>query len=97
MRGRMGGMRRHLGTIGTAFFFIAVINFAIYEAVSLKIGGDAINGKVENGHYYVCSHGQYTEVSHEIWNYSNAHAISVLITHPIGLLGCALAVYAAKK
>ena len=96
-RVRMGGMKRHLGAIGTAIFFIAMINFAIFWAVALKIGGDAISGKVENGHYYVCEHGKYTEVSRGVWNYSKAHTISVFFTHPIGILGCALAAYAARK
>jgi len=97
MRGRMGGMKRYLGTLGAVAFFIAMINFAIFWLVALKIGGDAISGKVENGHYYVCEHGEYTEVSPGIWNYSKAHTISVFFTHPIGILGGALAAYATRK
>jgi hypothetical protein len=93
----MAGMKRHLAYIGTAVFFIAIINFALFLAIAQKIGGDAINGKVQNGRYYVSEHGKLTEVSHGVWIYSQAHAISVFITHPIGLLGGALAAYAARK
>ena len=93
----MGGMKRHLAYIGTAVFFIAIINFAVFLAISQKIGGDTINGKVQNGRYYLSEHGTLTEVSHGVWIYSKAHAISVFVTQPIGLLGGALAVYAARK
>lgn len=33
------------------FSVITLISFAIFSAV---LGGDALNGKIENGHYYVC-------------------------------------------
>lgn len=71
-------------------FFIALINFAIFVMVAVNIGGDAISGKVENGRYYLSNHGKLTEVSPAVWQYSKIHAISVWITHPLGLAGAAL-------
>lgn len=56
----------------------AVINFLAFSFVSEWIGGDALNGYVKNGHYYLCSHGWYTEVAASVWNYSYWHAISAI-------------------
>src|SRR5712692_3947991 len=63
-------------------FWIACINFIIFWVVGVSIGGDAINGSVEDGKYYLSSHGKKTQVSRELFNYSYIHAISVCITHP---------------
>jgi hypothetical protein len=91
-------MKRYAETIGSIIFFIAFINFAIFWVVALWIGGDAISGKVENGHYYVSNHGKLTEVSHAVWTYSQAHTISVFFTHPIGILvGGGLLEYSRRK
>jgi hypothetical protein len=91
-------MKRYAGKIGTALLFIAFINFAAFCIVAVSIGGDAINGRIENGHYYLASHGQLTEVSPEVWTYSKYHAISVFITHPIGILvGGGLMEYSRRK
>ena len=40
-----------------------VISFLIFWVLSVFVGGDAVNGKIEDGRYYFCSHGKYTEVS----------------------------------
>jgi hypothetical protein len=44
-------------------FAIYAVAFVIFIIISLIAGGDAVNGKIENGHYYLCSHGKYTETS----------------------------------
>ena len=67
-------------------FTTFLINFAIYIGVGTVIGGDAFNGKVENGHYYVMWHGKYTEVSSAVWHYSRIHTISIFITFFLVLL-----------
>ena len=41
---------------------IAFLNFMLLALISAFIGGDALNGKIEDGRYYVGSHGHYTEV-----------------------------------
>ena len=67
-------------------FIVAIVNFAVFVLVAMRIGGDALNGKVENGHYLLNSHGTYTEVSHRLFLYSQIHASSLFVTHPLGLL-----------
>ena len=80
-------MKKTLSILGAILLSIAFINFAVFWIVAVCIGGDAISGKAENGHYYVSSHGKPTEVSSRVWHYSRVHTRSVWITHPIGLLG----------
>ena len=67
-------------------FIVAIVNFAVFVIVALRIGGDALNGTVENGHYLLYSHGTYTEVSHGVFLYSQIHASSLLVTHALGFL-----------
>jgi len=73
--------------LAIALFVLGFLNFASFFAVALFLGGDAINGKIEAGRYYLCSHGRYTEVSQSVFNYSKLHVYSVFITHPLGMLG----------
>jgi hypothetical protein len=68
-------------------FAAALANFAAFAYISMRLGGDAVNGMVKDGHYFVMAHGKYTEVSKEDWTYSLWHARSVWVTHPLGLLG----------
>jgi hypothetical protein len=77
---------------------LAFFNFAAFFVVALMLGGDALNGKIEDGRYYLANHGRFTEVSSAVWHYSRAHVISVLITHPLGILGGGgLMAYANRK
>lgn len=53
------------------------------------LGGDAVNGKIEDGRYYLfgvrSNAGQkvYTEVSEPVFNYSKWHVYSVWVTWPL--------------
>ena len=64
--------RRILSATG----WIVALNFVAFFVVAAYLGGDALNGHIENGHYYVCWRGGCHEVSNTIWNYSWWHAIS---------------------
>ena len=77
--------------ISLCLFILAFVNFTLFWSVSLCLGGDALNGKIENGHYYLANHGELKEVSEATWNYSYYHSVSVLITHPLGIGSMALA------
>ena len=39
-------------------FKFGVVLFAIFIIFSLIVGGDAVSGKIEDGRYYVSSHGK---------------------------------------
>ena len=60
--------------------YLWVLNFSIYVAAAIALGGDAINGHATGGHYYLAMHGRSTEVSRAIFEYSRWHTY-VLWTH----------------
>ena len=53
---------------------LAMVNFFAFVVGSAYLGGDALNGYVRAGHYFVCAHGGCAEVSSAIWRYSYWHA-----------------------
>jgi hypothetical protein len=65
---------------------VAVINFTAFAVLSLSWGGDALNGKMEDGRFYLGHKGHFVEVSEARWRASRAHAISVLVTHPFAII-----------
>ena len=62
-------------------FTLGLVNFALYFIGAIYLGGDAINGKIVDGHYFLMSHGRYTEVSADISNYSKWHVYCTWVTH----------------
>ena len=73
---------------------VAVPNFIWFVAESGSQGGDALNGYVAAGHYFLASHGIYTEVGAGTWEWSRMHALSVLATLPFAVAG---AVYLTRR
>ena len=73
-------------TLCIGMFVLAIVNFAAFWVMAVYLGGDAVNGGIRDGHYYLMSHGRSTEVSAAVFNYSKWHAYSVWVTHPLGLL-----------
>lgn len=69
-----------------AIIALALVNFVSYVLIAAQLGGDAINGLARDGHYYLMSHGAYTEVSETVFTYSRWHAYSLWCTHPLGML-----------
>ena len=57
---------------------LAAINFFTFLAASSYLGGDALNGYMTAGHYFVCAHGHCTEVSGSVWHYSWWHAVTAV-------------------
>jgi hypothetical protein len=56
--------------------WLAMANFFAFFVGSLYLGGDALNGFVRAGHYFLCEHGHCVEVSEALWRYSYWHAIT---------------------
>lgn len=61
---------------------LAATNFLAFVAITFYLGGDALNGYVQNGHYFLGLHsnGPFTEVSRTVFNYSRWHALSVIVS-----------------
>lgn len=70
--------------------YAGAVNFLAFLLSYLILGGDALSGKTEQGHYYLGDHGVFTEVSRTIFIYSACHAYSAL-------LGMIAFVWAARK
>ena len=47
---------------------------------SVWLGGDALNGRIADGHFFVANKGSLREVSEAVFTYSRWHALSVLFT-----------------
>ena len=65
-----------MGKATRILFMVTVINFGVWGVVNSSIHGDAINGKIEHGRYYVAMKGRYTEVSRGVYWYSFVHTCS---------------------
>ena len=73
-------------TSAKIFGAIALLNFFSFLVACLLLGGDALNGHVEAGRYFLSNHGKLTEVTSEIFRYSQLHGASLFITHPLAML-----------
>jgi len=62
------------------FAALAAVNFVAFVAITFYLGGDALNGHVQSGHYFLGLHsnGPFTEVSRAVFVYSAWHALSVI-------------------
>jgi hypothetical protein len=56
--------------LGYTMLAIGLLNFISFGIIMDVIGGDAAEGKIENGRYYVESHTHYREVSHAVFEFS---------------------------
>jgi hypothetical protein len=72
---------------------IGAVNFFWVVAESMALGGDALNGYQRDGHYFVGSHGSYTEVGRTAWEWSRVHTASLAITHPLAMVGMAYVLF----
>ena len=53
---------------------VFIISFVAFFAISIEIGGDALNGHITDGVHYVSQAGKDTAVHPLVWYYSAVHA-----------------------
>jgi hypothetical protein len=75
---------------------IGVANFFLFILGAIFLGGDALSGRAENGHYFVSSHGALTEVSAFAWAYSLVHLCSNFATFPASLVASLIALFRGR-
>ena len=73
-------------TTCAAFFLASFINWFVFFAISVALGGDGLGGKVENGKYYVVWHGRYNEVQPSFFTFSSIHAAYSVGTFAFALI-----------
>jgi hypothetical protein len=83
--------------LASIVILVGAVNFVWFLGESASIGGDALNGYSAGGQYYVSLHGTFTEVSRETWEWSRAHAMSVLVTQPLAILGMAYVFWRSRE
>jgi hypothetical protein len=76
---------------------VALLNFFSFIFISLYLGGDALNGKEEQEHFYLNSHGHYTEVSEKVFQYSEIHGYSMWATHSLAIFSGAFFILRRKR
>src|SRR6266516_3997378 len=67
------------------YYEIGFANFLLFLTISQFIGGSALNGMIQNGHYFLGEHGRYVEVSSLAYRYSQIHTYSLVVTTIVGL------------
>lgn len=79
--------------LAVAVIVVGFANFLAFFIVSAALGGDGLNGHVTDGHYYVASHGTYTEVSEAAWTASRIHALVTMLSWPLVMLSMAFLLF----
>jgi hypothetical protein len=80
------GITRRMKRFACMLVCVGLLNFCAFMAHDSLIGGSAGLGKVENGKYYVGSHGHYTEVSQAAFEFSKWHEVSALLMFLVAML-----------
>ena len=63
---------------------ITFLNWFAFMGVAQFLGGDALRGKVEDGHYFLGMGGAYVEVTYPVYLYSALHTIASLFGLGLG-------------
>jgi hypothetical protein len=77
-------LRRLLPWVALVVVAIGFLNFVWFFSESSTIG-DAQRGYILDGRYYLVHAGVGTEVSRATWDWSNLHAASLFVTHPLAM------------
>ncbi len=85
--------RRWLPWLAVIVIILGFANFQAFLIESNALGGDALNGHVTDGHFYVTSHGTDTEVSQAVWTASQIHALVTLLSWPLVMLAGAFLLF----
>ncbi len=81
---------KRLRRLPALIFYLGMLNFLLFFISSLLLGGDGLNGKIEAGHYYLGSHGDYTEVILPIYLLSRAQGILFFVSWPFVMIAALL-------
>jgi len=75
---------------------VGIVNFAACLGMDSYFGGSALNGYQKGNKFYIGSHGRYTQVTEEFWDFSYVHGISMYATHLSIFVGLALFLNSAR-
>jgi hypothetical protein len=86
-------LARFLPWIALGAIAFGVLNAGWQMSESASLGGDALNGFVRDGHYFVGSHGSYTEVGAAEWIANRNRGALTLISWPFVMLAAAFLLF----
>jgi hypothetical protein len=93
--------KRSLSKLSAVVTVVGLLDFISFLIGASFLGGDAVNGKIDGGRYYLYGpyHGMkgYHEVSHAVFDYSRWHAYSLMILWPLMIVLSIAAERAAKR
>ena len=72
---RFGQLHRVTRTL----IVLALLDFVVFAALTVGLGGDAADGAVRDGHYFVGNHGMLHEVARAWWELSRAVGYSLYV------------------
>jgi len=77
--------------ICNALIALAAIHFALFVGTIVVLGGDALTGRVADGHYFLGNHSLMVETSRATWLFSAAVGRSLIYgTFPLGVIAALL-------
>jgi hypothetical protein len=92
---------RLLSKLAAVVTVVGLLDFVSFLIGASYLGGDAVNGKIDGGRYYLYGpyHGMkgYHEVSQAVFDYSRWHAYSLMIIWPLMIVLSIAAERAAKR
>lgn len=86
-------VRGLLGFIAVVLVAMAAYGVVSFVSETQQLGGAALDGYVQDGHYYVGNHGRYSEVTAEQWELSRAHGLRMFVMQPVALLALGFLVF----
>lgn len=100
-RRRLAIANRLLPKTAAILAAVGLMDFAFFLIGASYFGGDALNGKIDGGRYYLYGpyHGTkaYHEVSQAVFDYSRWHAYSLIILWPLMIVLIVVAERAANR
>jgi hypothetical protein len=77
--------------ICNALIALAAIHFALFVGTIVALGGDALTGRVDDGHYFLGNHGLTVETTRRAWLFSAAVGRTLVYgTFPLGVIAALL-------
>ena len=88
---------RQIKNLCQALILVGFANFFVFSVVASRIGGNAGDGMVQAGRYYLGVKSHYTQVGQNIYMYSLWHGYSLLVTHPLIILSAVALSWLEKR
>jgi hypothetical protein len=81
---------RELHGVTRALIVLALVDFLVFAILTVAIGGDAGDGAVRDGRFFVANHGVEREVGAATWWVSRVLGLSLYILWPAAILAFAI-------